>query len=230
MKEKISFAKKILPLLLASSKSDYNFLVLKKEIDDNVDKISSFLSTKDEDIKNEISFLLSSIMHYEVDVNNNCYIDDMVDDLIYFLKDNEVKINKVGSEDKLLIERNIMKVFTKVIIYHNTMMYSNIINYEKYTLLNEKMLSQVHKIITSLTLYLKENKINDKNIISEMIDIAIEIYIGVVSSYLQNILKNEKEIKDYCSNQSKYIAIFENLFVQQFSELDKFCYNMRELL
>lgn len=231
MEQKLKFAKKILPILISANSSDYNFYALKKEIDDSVDKVCSFLEIKDKNDMEYFSFLFSLLMNYEVLVNKNCYIDDMVDELIIYLNENKNILNEEKEksilENKISIEKSTSKVFTKICIYHNTLLFSSLIDYQRYRELNKGLLEQSNKIIISLIYYLKKNNINDKKIISEMIDIAVEIYVSIVSSFLGKELENEKISQDYCDNQKKYLNIFENIFLEQYSELNSLCQNIK---
>lgn len=218
--------KKITPLILITEKNQkFSLKDLISEIDSKRDYIIkeikehySLSKYEIQNIEEEISYLLSKMMVFQVEVNDNIYLDDFVDYLIEIININiDHFLKKENREKSINLFMSIKESVFEIHNFHDTLYFSDYINLEEMQKINNHYIENILKINYEIIFYLKKNKNNDIQYIYSITNLIDEIYSNTLKNFFYTISNNDKELKDYVINYEKFIKKIENSFIEKYS-------------
>jgi len=222
---------KITPLLLIKEKYD-NFDV--KNLIDEINEKTLFIITEIKDnyslkkneidlLEEEISILLSNLLYFQVETNNNFYLDDYVDYIIEII---QVNINEFYKTKKDLLDLKILFGFNyslmEIYNFHDLLYFGDYLNFNKIKDFNNNFIKSLLKINYEIINYLKKNKNNDIKYIHSNLKLIDKIYSDTLKVLFENLSSNEEKIKKYINKHDFYIKKTEEVFVEKYSTVINF--------
>lgn len=231
-REKYNLSEILLPIILCKNKNkNLNILDFYNEVESqSIDislNIESFKNKKiKKDFKHVIKKILIDYLVFEITYNDSYYLEDFKKNIVDIFS--KTKNNYEDSPDVIVSNDIFLMTIVSGLLaesnkYHSSLYLSGFISFEKMKELNEKISINVIKNINSTLHYLNFNKKNDNTFIYDIIKITSNIYIDIFNTLFKNLSENEDKTKRYISNQDKYIAEVNNIFIEQYSSLNIIC-------
>lgn len=228
IKKNYSIAKILAPLLSAHliKKKDLKDLFL--EVDKCVNDVlenSKLYKNLNENQKTEVSTelyeLFSTMLSNELLNNNNSYLEETKEDVIYIFDKipnflTRLKIDNESFDKKIHI--GMTYIIKDIYNFHNTLYLSDFLTLDEMRLFSLKFIKTALKSLSLLIDYItKENE----EIKTETFKMAGYIYSVGLSSLFEYLSKNENKINDYIKNQDKYIKKIDKTFIENYTILAK---------
>lgn len=224
---KIYINKKITPLILISEQyTKYPLRDLIIEVDQKTLKIMNEIKDKhsltqkeQKKIEEEISFLLSQMIVYQVEVNDNIFLDDFVS---YIIEVINIDINQLITEredDKLSLFLSVKKSLLEINKFHDTLFFAEIINIEELQDITSDFIKSILEVNYEIINYLKKNKNNDIEYIYSITNFIDEIYSSILKNLFDFLMNNEKNLKKYKENYAIHINKAKELFIERYSTI-----------
>lgn len=225
-KLKIYINRKITPLILITEKNtnfskreiineiDDKCLIILGEIKENYSLSKSELL----EIEEEVSYLLAKMAVFQIENNNNIFLDDFVDNIIEIINVNIEEFIKTENKEKNInLFMSIKSSIFEITNFHDILYFSDYINLNELQEINDKYIKNLLKINYEIIYYLKNNKNNDIEYIYSITNLIDEIYSNTIKNLFIAISNDDKKIKDYVNNYPKHIDNVLNLFIEKYT-------------
>tara|TARA_B100000700_G_C15063722_1_gene868059 strand:+ start:8738 stop:9475 length:738 start_codon:yes stop_codon:yes gene_type:complete len=222
---------KITPLLLIKEKYD-SFDV--KNLIDEINEKTLFIITEIKDnyslkkkeidlLESEISILLSNLLYFQVETNNNFYLDDYVDYIIEIIQININEFYKTKKESldlKILFGLNysLMEIYN----FHDLLYFGDYLNFNKIKDFNNNFTKSLLNINYQIINHLKKNENNDIHYVYSNLKLIDKIYSDTLKVLFENLSSNEEKIKKYINKHNRYINTTEEVFIEKYSTVINF--------
>ena len=195
---------------------DQKTIKLMKEIKENHSLTKSELNK----IEEEISYLLSQMMVYQIEVNENYFLDDFVSYIIEVINiDIDELINKKEKEERISLFLSVKKSLLEINKFHDMLFFSEMINIESLQKIGNDFLKSILEINYEIIEYLKKNKKNDIDYMYSITNLIDEIYSSILKNLFEFLAKDEDNLKKYKENYAIHIEKARELFIDRYSTI-----------
>jgi hypothetical protein len=225
-----NIAKTLTPLLHASLIKKKSLKDLFMEVDKTVNEIISeseiyqnLNNNEKLKISKDLFETIAVLMSNEVLHNNNSYMDETKDEIIYLMNKLPNYFRKINIEDEKfnkIIQTGLTYIIKESYSFHNTLYLSDELTLNEMRIFNLNTIKTAVKNIALIMNYLKENT-NDEKLTSENFKMSGYIYSIGLASLFEFLMKDPKKINDYINNQEKYLKKIDKTFIDNYGILTK---------
>jgi hypothetical protein len=232
IKKNYNIAKTLTPLLNASLIKKRDLKELFMEVDRSVGEIleesklyKNLTNQEKAKVTTDLYELFSTMLASEVLNNNNTYIEETKEEVLYIFDKIPNFLKKININDESfnkLIQSGLTYIIKEAYSFHNTLYLSDIITLNEMRVLSLKVIKTAIKSIALLLNYIKtQQKDSNIKLQAENFKMSGYIYSIGLSSLFEYLSKDEKRIKDYLKNQEKYIKKIDKTFIENYTILTK---------
>lgn len=227
-----NIAKTLAPLLHASLVKKRSLKELFVEVDNSVNDIinesdlyKNLNNREKEKITKDLYEVMSTILANEVLNNNNTYIDESKEEILYIMNKLPNFFKKINVEEEKfnkVIQTGLTYIIKESYSFHNTLYLSDELTLNEMRIYNLKTIKSAIKSIVLIINYLKENnKDQQEKLTSENFKLSGYIYSTGLSSLFEYLLKDPDRVFDYIENQDKYLKKIDKTFIENYGILTK---------